>query len=72
MWIARDKNGKLWLHKEKPIKIYDQWSSIGDVELVSLVDKSFFSEVQWSDPEPRELVLKPIKDELKEEQLCMW
>ena len=47
MWIARDKNGDLWLHKEKPIKTYDQWSSIGDVELVSLVDKSIFSEVKW-------------------------
>lgn len=49
MWIARDKNGDLWLHKEKPIKTYDQWSSIGDVELVSLVDKSIFSEVKWDD-----------------------
>lgn len=67
MWIARDKNGELRLHQEKPIKIFDQWSSIGDVELVSLVDKSFFSEVKWSDKEPMELVLKSINDELKEE-----
>lgn len=58
MWIARDKNGDLWLHKEKPIKTYDQWSSIGDVELVSLVDKSIFSEVKWEDEEPKEIVLK--------------
>ncbi len=63
MWIARDKNGDLWLHKEKPIRTYDQWSSIGDVELVSLVDKSIFSEVKWEDEEPRELVLKPINEE---------
>ena len=41
----------------------DMWCSVGDVELLSLVDKSFFSEVQWSDEEPRELVLKPIKEE---------
>ncbi|OUP37237.1 hypothetical protein [Bacteroides sp. An19] len=63
MWIARDKNGELWLHKEKTIKTYDQWSSMGDVELVSLVDKSIFSEVKWEDEEPRELVLKPINEE---------
>lgn len=61
MWLARDKNGELYLHKEKPVKYLNIWCSVGDMELVSLVDKSFFSEVQWSDPEPRELVLKPIK-----------
>lgn len=63
MWIARDKNGELLLHKEKPVKFRDIWCSVGDVELLSLVDKSFFSEVQWSDNEPRELVLRPIKEE---------
>lgn len=63
MWIARDKNGELLLHKEKPVKFLNIWCSVGDVELLSLVDKSFFSEVQWSDKEPRELVLRPIKDE---------
>jgi len=36
---------------------------MGDVELVSLVDKSIFSEVKWEDEEPRELVLRPIKEE---------
>lgn len=63
MWIARDKNGELWLHKEKPKKLIDIWCSDGDSEWVPLLDKSLFSEVQWSDPEPRELVLKPIKEE---------
>lgn len=63
MWIARDKNGELWLHKKKPVKFLDIWCSVDDVELLSLVDKSFFSEVQWPDEEPRELVLKPIKEE---------
>lgn len=60
MWIARDKNGELWLHKEKPIKKTDwRWYSTGDIELVSLVNKSIFPEVKWEDEEPRELVLKP-------------
>ena len=58
MWIARDKNGELWLHKKKPIKTYDQWSSIGDIVLVSLSDKSIFPEIKWEDEEPRELILK--------------
>lgn len=63
MWIARDKNGELWLHKEKPMKFRDIWCSVGDIEWLSLVDKSFFSEIKWSDDEPRELVLKSIKEE---------
>ena len=58
MRIARDKNGELWLHKERPIRTYDQWSSMGDVVLVSLVDKSIFTEVKREDEEPRELILK--------------
>lgn len=58
MWLARDKNGELWLHGEKPIKFQNQWCSTGKVELIKLVDKSFFSEVKWSDKEPRELILK--------------
>ena len=27
------------------------------------LDTSLFPEVKWSDPEPRELILKPIKEE---------
>lgn len=61
MWIARDKNGELWLHKKKPVKFLDIWCSVDDVEKLSLVDKNFFSEVQWSDDEPMELILKPVK-----------
>lgn len=58
MWIARDMNGKLWLHKEKPKKIVDQWCSTGEITLVRFMDESFFSEVKWEDNEPRELILK--------------
>ena len=58
MCIVRDKNSDLWLHKEKPIITYNQWSPIGDIELVSLVDKSLFSEVKWSNEEPREQICR--------------
>ena len=34
-------------------------------KLENLVDKSILSEVKWSDQEPRELVLKPIKEDIK-------
>lgn len=58
MWIVRDKCGELWLHVEKPKKIKDQWCSTGEIALIRLMDKSFFSEVKWEDEEPRELILK--------------
>ena len=58
MWIARDKDGALWIHKEKPIKIKDQWCSMGDIELIRFIDKNIFSEIKWEDKEPRELILK--------------
>lgn len=64
MYVARDKNDELWLHKEKPIRTYDQWSSMGDIKLISLVDESFFSEVKWGDEKPRELILKPINNSI--------
>lgn len=58
MYITRDKDGSLWIHKEKPVKIIDQWCSPGEIERIRLMDKSFFSEVKWSDKEPKELILK--------------
>ena len=56
MWITRDKDGGLWLHKEKPIKTnYGWWYNPGWT--VSLPSYSF-PEVKWEDEEPRELILK--------------
>ena len=63
MWIARDKNGELWMFKKKPDRMIHTWcvESITDVSI--RLPKQIFPEVQWSDEEPRELVLKPIKEE---------
>ena len=55
MWIARDKDGLLHLFEKKPIKTIYGWYS---PELVSTLPSYVFPEVQWSDPEPRELILK--------------
>lgn len=58
MWIARDKDGSLWLSVNKPTKDPVQWVGGG---IIFLVDPNAFPEVQWEDEEPRELILKPIK-----------
>ena len=61
MWLARDKDGDLWLYEKKPLKQPEHWAcESGDCQILDL---NLFPEVKWSDQEPRELVLKPIKEE---------
>lgn len=54
-WVARDKDGMLYLYTAKPQKMSDSWyaGKFGYVEL----DDSLFPEVQWSDEEPKEIKL---------------
>ena len=48
--------------KKKPFRVNSHWtSSDGDCQL--LINSDWFPEVSWEDEEPRELVLKPIKEE---------
>lgn len=51
------------MFKKKPDRMIHTWcvESITDVSI--RLPKQIFPEVQWSDEEPRELVLKPIKEE---------
>lgn len=64
MWIARDFDNSLWLFTDKPYKDDLRWRlPIGDGRCQPLLE-CLFPEVQWSDEEPRELVLKPIKEEM--------
>lgn len=65
MWIARDSDGSLWLYNTKPVKDESVWllpNSMGECCNIES-DSDFFSEIKWEDKEPRELVLKPIKEE---------
>ena len=48
-WMARDKNGELYIGTTPPIKQDDVWVEF--VEWMQL-DKSLFPQVQWSDEEP--------------------
>ena len=48
-WAARDKDGKIYLYRYKPIKDKFVWYSPGfHLALAS----ASFPEVQWSDEEP--------------------
>ena len=64
MWLARDKDGELYLFSEKPSKREEFWlMSRGTITVIQLPSE-LFPEVKWEDEEPRELVLKPINEEL--------
>lgn len=59
MWIARDKNGDLWLFKKKPQKQNAGfWSVECIIDVILRLPKQTFPEVKWEDEEPRELILK--------------
>lgn len=63
MWIARNSNGTLWIFDEKPFKTTDTWECFISGNCQVLNDDDWFPEVKWEDEEPRELILKPIKEE---------
>ena len=55
LWAARDKDGKLYLYKDRPIKDKFIWYSPG----FSLVLASAsFPEIQWSDEEPTKVKIR--------------
>ena len=65
MWIARDKNGSLYVFVSRPYKNYKtlSWDKTGgyDEEVMS-IDSDLYPEVKWKDEEPRELILKPVNE----------
>lgn len=63
MWIARGADGSLWLYNEKPTKGKHVWLNSLGIDAQFRLNERLFPKVQWFDQEPRELVLKPIKDE---------
>lgn len=58
MWIARNKDGILGFYFNKPVKGINKWSPMFEDEEYVLIDSDMFPEVEWSDKEPRELILK--------------
>lgn len=66
MWAARDKNGILYLYREKPRKWDNQWHSDYSPSIGLLVFEGF-PEIKWSDEEPTKVKLvidKPCQDPL--------
>ena len=65
MWIARDKNGLLFIYRHEPSKDKEAWiNNPQDTGLydVRYMTEDYFPEVKWEDEEPRKIILKPIKN----------
>lgn len=61
MWIARDKDNCLNLFSSKPFKNRSYWISRA-TDIVIYLHPDMYPEVKWEDEEPRELILRPIKE----------
>lgn len=71
LWVARDKDGELYVYKDKPKKITNIWDAYNDcflrfgseyIDIESLeiliphmADYFDFSQVQWEDRKPKQL-----------------
>lgn len=60
LWIARDKNGDLYLYRCKPVKLSEQFIAEEDNVYACIDDIETFSEVTWENS-PQQVELKLIK-----------
>ena len=64
MWIARDKDGSLWLYVDnKPKRILIEWQTTNRIERLCNINRLLFNDLKWED-EPIEVELVR-KDEKK-------
>lgn len=65
MYVARDKDGFLYVYMIKPTKGDKRWVLDLSERQADIypIPRILFPEVKWEDEEPRELVLKPINEE---------
>ncbi len=59
LWIARERGGRLFLYKAKPILDYDFGIWFSDLECIGTISKNFFPELKWED-EPIEVELRSV------------
>lgn len=62
MWVARDKDGSLFIFNKKPYKLESSWGLINDPFYCVEIDNNIFPEVKWEDKEPKELVLSSLEE----------
>ena len=67
VWLARDKDGKLFVHFLIPDKKEDRW--VLDWDFLSVeIDSSLFPSVKWEDDKPTEFYTTLDEPQPKQEQ----
>lgn len=61
-WVARDKDGMLYLYLAKPRKNQSKWLPNIRFDFIEL-SREFFPEVKWEDEEPTEVTISIWLDE---------
>lgn len=69
VWLARDKDKKLFAFSERPNKMINYWASEVYAEVFKL-DSSLFPSVKWEDDEPTEayITLDEPQEQPEQEQ----
>ena len=64
LWVARNQDGSLWLHEEKPSLVYSdesrKWYYENDRDSLEFYDETLLPEVTFENS-PREVELKLIE-----------
>ena len=62
MWVARDKDGSLWIYfDDKPKKSHDKWWATNQSVRYCRINSSLFPDLRWED-EPIEVKLVRKED----------
>ena len=51
-WIARDRDGEVWIYISKPKKRDISWENFGLYKPLDIIKDSLFTEIKWEDEEP--------------------
>ena len=51
-WIARDRDGEVWIYISKPKKRDISWENFGLYKPLDIIKDSLFDEILWEDDEP--------------------
>lgn len=58
-WVARDKDGMLYLYGTKPQKNKYDWKvQVLSPTTISRLPKEWYPEVRWEDEEPLEIIVE--------------
>lgn len=61
-WIARDKNGRLYVYKERPLKAHTMWRNDDSGGMHMVLFNHLFQFIKWEDEEPYNIE-ELLKDE---------